>query len=71
MCVCVCVCVRTLWRRGKDYSRPVGFVSAGVQGGTRPPNQEEGDEEGSESDEEVCWNPVSLLVLQHRTYHRA
>ena len=38
-------------RRGKDYSRPVGFVSAGVQGGTR----QEGDEEegGSDSEDEV------------------
>lgn len=38
-------------RRGKDFSRPVGFVSAGVQGGTR---QEEDEEEGgSDSEDEV------------------
>ena len=35
-------------RRGKDYSRPVGFVSAGVQEATQ--GEEEG---GSESEDEV------------------
>ena len=37
------------YRRGKDYSRPVGFVSAGVTGGSKG-GEEEG---GSESEEEV------------------
>ena len=40
------------YRRGKDYSRPVGFVSAGVQGGTRQEGDDE-EEGGSDSEDEV------------------
>ena len=50
VCVCVCVCVCADRRGSKDYSRPVGFVSAGVQGGTREEGEGEG---GSDSEEEV------------------
>ena len=39
-------------RRGKDYSRPLGFVSAGVQGSSKG-GEEEG---GSESEEEVRYS---------------
>ena len=53
------VCVHSVvyrCRRGKDYNRPVGFVSAGVQGGSKGEGTEEG---GSDSDEEE----VITLIL--------
>ena len=45
-------------RRGKDFSRPVGFVSAGVHGGGQD------DEEGkSDSDNEVQWVPLNIIFF--------
>jgi hypothetical protein len=36
-------------RRGKDYTAPVGFVSAGIKEGQKPSGSKDGDDEDDES----------------------